>query len=282
VKKRCITYTLSVSGIIATILFLPSFPATAQLKTYTNSIGMEFVLIPAGSFMMGTPYPNCPKDDPFTETNEYEECREKVSSDETPQHKVTISKPFYMGKYEVTQEEWYKIMGNNPSEFKSEKVGGDSRRHPVEQISWNIIKVFIRKLNQKEGVDKYRLPTEAEWEYSCRAGSTGRYCFGDSEKQLSQYAWYGGAWGTHPVGQLKSNAWGLYDMHGNVWEWVQDWEKSYSEKPMTDPKGPSSGDYRIYRGGGWSAKAEACCSARRFMNTPDRQGCFGFRLVLTP
>ncbi|MGK5090410.1 formylglycine-generating enzyme family protein [Deltaproteobacteria bacterium TL4] len=174
----------------------------AQKKEITNSIDMEFVLIPAGSFMMGTQSPTCPKDDPFTERNESEDCMSSVSRAETPLHGVKISRTFYLGKYEVTQEQWYKVMGNNPSAFKSEKVGGNSRRHPVEQVSWLDIQEFIVKLNQKEGENKYRLPTEAEWEYAARAGSSGKYHFGDDEGQFSRYAWYEANSGEkkHPVG----------------------------------------------------------------------------------
>jgi len=286
-EKRKTGTALCVFAVTALFMFGCACSAFAQSKTYTNSIGMEFVLIPAGSFRMGTPTPSCPQDDPFTEKNEYQECRNSVDSDETPQHKVVISKPFYMGRYEVTQEEWYKIMGSNPSAFKSEKVGGNSRRHPVEQISWDDAQEFIRKLNQKEGTQKYRLPTEAEWEYAARAGSTGKYCFGDSEGQLGQYAWYESNSGdkTHPVGQKQPNAWGLYDMHGNVLEWVQDWygKTYYADSPSADPRGPSSGSYRVLRGGKWGDNARNCRSASRYNITPsDWRNNLGFRLVLSP
>jgi formylglycine-generating enzyme required for sulfatase activity len=176
-----------------------------------NTIGIEFILIPAGSFTMGS---------------------NDGDSDEKPPHTVTISRPFYIGKYEVTQKQWVIIMGNNPSGFK----GGNN---PVENVSWNDVQEFIRKLNAKEGTTAYRLPTEAEWEYACRAGSTTKYCFGNDKSQLGQYAWYekNSDNKTHPVGQLQANAWGLYDMHGNVWEWCEDWygEDYYSSSPSTDP-----------------------------------------------
>ncbi|MGE0087013.1 MAG: formylglycine-generating enzyme family protein [Desulfococcaceae bacterium] len=191
-----------------------------------------------------------------------------------------------MGRYEVTQEEWYKIMGSNPSKFKSEKVGGNSRKHPVEKVSWDDVQVFIRKLNQKEGSSNYRLPTEAEWEYAARSGSTGKYCFGDSEGQLGQYAWHDSNSGdkTHTVGHKQSNAWGLYDMHGNVWEWVQDWygETYYADSSSADPRGPSSGSYHILRGGGWNGPPVFCRSASRAWYPPGPDSYSGFRLVLSP
>lgn len=237
-------------------------PASAQgpPSKVTNSIGVEFVLIPADSFQMGAD-PNF----------------ENASSDETPRHRVTISKPFYLGKTEVTQEQWVAVMGSNPSEFKG-------RSNPVEQVSWDNVQAFIRKLNAKEGKAVYRLPTEAEWEYACRAGSTGKYSFGDDAEALGRYAWFDGNSGekTHPVGQLKPNAWGLYDMHGNVWEWVQDWygEKYYGSSPSTDPSGPSGGSYRVYRGGSWYRDADRARAAYRNNDAPDhRRDYLGFRLA---
>ena len=263
-KKR----ELGFAPIFAALAFFATFwissPAVdGSAKTYTNSIGMEFVLIPAGSFMMGA-------DKNF----------EDAHDDETPRHKVRISKPFYLGEYEVTQEQWVAVMGSNPSEFKA-------RERPVETVSWEDAQAFIRKLNSKEGHQRYRLPTEAEWEYAARAGSGGKYAFGDDEGQLSQYAWYYGNSGdkTQPVGRLQPNAWGLYDMHGNVWEWVQDWydENYYSKSPSTDPAGPSSGSYRVLRGGSWGSFAGVCRSAAPNRSTPSaRDFNYGFRLALSP
>ena len=229
---------------------------SATGKTYTNSIGMEFVLIPSGTFKMGS---------------------SNGESDEKPIHSVTISEAFYMGKYEVTQKEWKAVMGDNPSSFKGDKL-------PVEQVSWNDIQEFIKKLNQKEGGTKYRLPTEAEWEYAARAGSNSKWSFGDNESQLGDYAWYGSNSNsqTHPVGQKKPNKYGLYDVHGNVWEWVQDWYDSnyYSSSPKTDSKGPSSGSGRVSRGGSWGTYAEYARSALRDYGSPEyRDYNIGFRLV---
>ncbi len=240
----------------------------AQSKTFTNSVGMEFVLIPAGEFMMGTKLLFQPKN-------------------ETPRHKVIISEAFYMGKYEVTQEQWYKVMGNNPAHFKSERIGMSSQNHPVEKVSWDNAQEFIRKLNAKEGTNAYRLPTEAEWEYAARAGSETVYYFGDDADRLGEYAWYLGnaERKTHPAGQLKPNAWGLYDMHGNVLEWCQDWygEDYYSHSPSKDPQGPASGSRRVVRGGDWGSIAWHCRSAFRTAWRPGlRFHILGFRLVRTP
>ena len=261
----------------------------AQEKTFTNSIGMEFVLIPAGEFMMGSDDSSCPQDDPFTEKNEYLDCLSNLNilPFETPRHKVVISKPFYIGKYEVTQLQWYKVMGNNPAYFKTEKVGMDSRNHPIESVSWDDVQEFLKKLNAMEKTNAYRLPTEAEWEYAARAGSETAYCFGNDESQLEQYAWYVKNSGnkTHPVGQLKPNVWGLYDMHGNVWEWTSDWHdwQYYSQSPAKDPQGPASGSGRVNRGGSWNYAAGLCRAARRYYYSPDvRGGNIGFRLVRTP
>lgn len=252
----------SMGALCALLLFvLAGGPSLAAEKTYTNSIGMEFALIPAGSFMMGA-------DKNF----------ENASDDETPRHKVTIGKAFYLGKYEVTQAEWVAVMGHNPSKFKG-------RDNPVEQVSWDDAQVFIRKLNQMEGTDKYRLPTEAEWEYAARAGSKAAYCFGDDAGELGRYAWYGDNSGErpHPVGKKEPNAWGLYDMHGNVYEWVRDWYGDYRSSPAADPQGPSSGSYRVFRGGSCHDSAWYCRSAYRYYFTPDsRYYGFGFRLALSP
>ncbi|MDR1242622.1 MAG: formylglycine-generating enzyme family protein [Deltaproteobacteria bacterium] len=234
----------------------------AAEKTRTNSIGMEFILIPSGSFTMGS-------DENFA----------KASDDEKPQHRVSISKPFYLGKYEVTQAQWEAVMGNNPSNFK----GGNN---PVEQVSWDDAQEFIRRLNRQEGHSRYRLPTEAEWEYAARAGSAGVYSFGDDAAQLETYAWYGerNSGATHPVGRKQPDARGLHDMYGNVWEWVQDWfaEEYYSYSPSVDPAGPASGSQRVIRGGGWNNSASNCRSAYRYYYPPDGSAILlGFRLVLS-
>jgi formylglycine-generating enzyme required for sulfatase activity len=154
----------------------------------------------------------------------------------------------------------------------------------VESVSWDDAVEFCKRLSAKEGLI-YRLPTEAEWEYACRVGSTTRYCFGDDRRQLVEYAWFEGNSGgkTHPVGQKKPNAWGLYDMYGNVWEWCQDWYDAYPSGMVTDPQGPSSGSGRVYRGGSWDYVASLCRSAFRFANESTlRTYDGGFRLALSP
>jgi formylglycine-generating enzyme required for sulfatase activity len=233
-------------------------PPTAP-KTQRNSLGMEFVLIPAGTFQMGT--------------NDSD-----ANSNEQPAHTVRITRPFYLGKYEVTQGQWQAVMGNNPSRFT-----GDPNR-PVENVSWEDVQEFVRRLNSREGGATYRLPTEAEWEYAARAGTTTRWSFGDDASQLGRYAWYEGNAGgqTHPVGQLQPNPWGLYGMHGNVWEWVQDWYGTYTSGTAVDPAGLSSGSTRVNRGGSWNNTARNCRSANRNDDTPgNRNDNLGFRLLST-
>ncbi len=218
-----------------------------------------------GSFTMGSP--------------ESEDGRE---NDET-QHRVTLTKGYWLGETEVTQGQWKSVMGSNPSYFK-----GDNR--PVENVSWDDCQEFIRKVNaeaERQFGGEARLPTEAEWEYACRAGSTGAYA---GTGDLDSMGWYGGNSGskTHPVGQKRPNAWGFYDMHGNVWEWCNDWYGSYPSGSVTDPAGAASGDLRVLRGGGWNDGARYCRSAFRLGNFPadrywldpgDRGGDIGFRLA---
>ena len=213
----------------------------------------RFVFIPAGTFMMGSP-----EDEPGRKDNE-------------TLHQVTISKPFYLQTTQVTQGQWKKVMGNNQSHFK-----GDDNL-PVQEVSWNDVQEFIRKLNKTEGTDKYRLPTEAQWEYACRAGSTTAYCFGDDPGRLGEYAWIDDS-SAHPVGQKKPNAWGLYDMHGNVRELVQDEGTYYPAGHVTDPEGPSSGLRRVLRGGRSIFGAMSYRSAKRGSLEPGKS-LFGFRLI---
>ena len=184
----------------------------------------------------------------------------KRYSNEGPQHRVTISKGFWLGKYEITQAQWEAVMGSNPSKYK----GGN---RPVGQVSWEEVQGFIGRLSQPAGSSVYRLPTEAEWEYACRAGTSTRWSFGDDESSLKEYAWYGGnnsPDGTKEVGQKKPNPWGLYDMHGNVWEWCQDkWGSSYSSGSQIDPLGPTTGSARALRGGSFDLIALGVRSANR-------------------
>lgn len=230
-----------------------------SLEKFSNSLEMYFALIPAGTFMMGSG------------------TEEEADEDEQPQHQVTLSRPFYLQTTPVTQGQWHQVMGENPSFFR--ECGEDC---PVEHVSWEEVQEFIEKLNRMEGTDQYRLPTEAEWEYACRAGSTGSFCFGDDEAELEKYAWYekNSETSTHPVGLLKASPWGLHDVHGNVYEWCQDWYGQYPPGPVTDPEGPSSGEYRVLRGGSWNGDAEDLRSAYRLRFSPGyRYNHIGFRVA---
>jgi len=227
----------------------------------TNSLEMKFIYIQPGIFMMGSP-----KDEKGRDSNEIH-------------HQVTLTKGFYMQTTQVTQKQWKALKGNNPSNFNG------CEESPVEQVSWDDVQDFIKKLNSKEGSDKYRLPTEAEWEYACRAGSNTIYCFGNDKNRLKEYAWYdkNAENETHPVGQLNPNDWGLYDMHGNVWEWCSDWFGDYPASPVSEPAGPISGKRRVLRGGSWDHNEYYCRSANREGEYfESRYSNYGFRLVRIP
>jgi formylglycine-generating enzyme required for sulfatase activity len=256
-------------------------PAPAQLEaarkigkpvSLTNSIGMKFVLIPAGSFMMGSP--------PTELEREYHEG---------PRHRVVISRPFYLQTTEVTQAQYRKIMSQNPSRFQ----GCD--QCPVERVLYDDAREFIRRLNAREKTNRYRLPTEAEWEYACRAGTTTPFSFGATispdQANYNGHVAYGpgrkGVWRkkTTPAGSFPPNGWGLHDMHGNVWEWCRDWwgEHYYSHSPTRDPQGSSTDDYRVLRGGAWESVPEALRSAHRNPVPPDIPSSGnGFRVVRMP
>ena len=196
---------------------------------------------------------------------------------------VALTKAFSIGVHEVTQAQFQRVMGSNPSEFKGLK-------NPVENASWREAVEFCSKLSalpaERAAGRVYRLPTEAEWEYACRAGTKTGYTFGDSDSKLGDYAWYGKNSGskTHAVGGKQPNAWGLYDMHGNVWEWCRDSHAPYPTGNATDPSGPASGAIRVIRGGGWSVTAEFCRSAYRSMFVPSFRVYYlgGFRVCLDP
>jgi formylglycine-generating enzyme required for sulfatase activity len=196
--------------------------------------------------------------------------------DEKPIHRVNVPE-FLMGKYQVTQAQYEAVMGENPSRFKG-------KQNPVEQVSWHDAQEFCKKLSQKTG-RKVKLPSEAQWEYACRAGSTGKYCFGDNEDQLGKYAWYGenSDSKTHPVGEKLVNAWGLYDMHGNVWEWCEDvWHNDYNGAPTDGSAWLSDGNQsqHILRGGSWLLNDPNCLSALRYWFILFiRNDYFGFRFV---
>jgi formylglycine-generating enzyme required for sulfatase activity len=255
-------------------------------------VKMELVLVPAGRFRMGSP------------------AKEKDREDAEKQHWVTISRPFYMGKYEVTQEQWEKVMGERRGGFETRPY---NPKNPVENVSWDDCRAFIEKLNalshpiplpKGEGASpnpsptgrgagvRVRLPTEAEWEWACRAGTRARFCSGDADDALADYAWFDANSGstTHPVGEKKPNAWGLHDLHGNVWEWCADWyDSSYGLQSTayslhTDPAGPVTGSFRVLRGGSWYGNPRYCRSANRGRDDPvTRVSCyFGLRVVVVP
>ncbi len=253
-------------------------PAASGKQSVTTACGLEMVAIPAGQFMMGA---------------------SDSSIDTKPAHSVKVDS-FLMDQCEVTQEVYQKLMGANPSRNKSPK-------NPVEQVTWTAAVKFCNARSAQEGLkpcydtntwncdfsaNGYRLPTEAEWEYACRAGSSSRYYFGDSADQLKSFGWFEGnsQSKTHPAGQRKPNAWGLYDMSGNVWEWCNDFygTKYYRESPAENPRGPKEGEKRVLRGGAWSSSADSCAS---YVRNCDEAGltdvCLtmdsnGFRCVRRP
>jgi formylglycine-generating enzyme required for sulfatase activity len=242
----------------------------------TNSIGMKLMLIPPGEFVMGSPW------EEIAELAQRSSLAKRDREAEQPQHPVRITKPFYLGMHEVTQAQWESMMDRNLSRFRR------GAEHPVELVSWKDCQEFIHRLNADSGETGrvYRLPTEAEWEYACRAGTTTRFHFGDSADSLGDYAWHFGNSGgrTHPVGQKRPNAWGLYDMHGNVLEWCADWYSRdyYANSPIDGPQGPASGLFRVRRGGGLSSDASLCRSANRQWGSPGGYiGGSGFRLART-
>jgi formylglycine-generating enzyme required for sulfatase activity len=266
----------------------PDGPAARPTeKTFSNSIGMKFTLIPAGSFMMGSP-----------------ESENGHRSDEGPRHRVRITQPFYMGVYEVTQAEYERVTGDNPSYFSSGGSGAKSISglntdgFPVEQVNWEDAVAFCEKLTAlaAERADRrhYRLPTEAEWEYACRAGTTTPFSFGSELSGRGANCYGKRPYGTTVEGPFlirttavgsyrdKVNDFGLFDMHGNVWEWCSDWYDAgyYANSPPDDPQGPAAGSFRVIRGGGWYSSPVLCRSAYRRLGTPaDRDYSIGFRVL---
>ena len=249
---------------VAAIQSLMSRQQLALGGPTVNSIGMVFVPIPAGEFMMGYPAP-------------------------APKHSVKITQSFHLGAFEVTQEQYEEVMGDNPSQFKG-------AQNPVENVSWDDAVEFCRRVSElpeeKSAGHEYRLPTEAEWEYACRAGTTTAYSFGDDDSPLGEFEWYSenSQKSSHPVGEKKPNPWGLYDIHGNVSELCQDWFGGYPADSVTDPTGPSAGSARVTRGSSWRLPAKYCRSGVRGQivpsshtnDPPDRGSSVGFRVVRGP
>jgi len=241
---------------------LPERAAVERLRPgeeFVNSIAMKLAYIRPGGFMMGSP-----------------ETEAGRVGHET-QHKVTLTKGYFIGIHTVTQAQWKAVMGASVSRFKGDDL-------PVDEVLWDDAATFCKKLSEKEG-KLYRLPTEAEWEYACRAGTTTMFNTGDGETALGEAAWYGGnsdSNATHPVGRKKPNSWGLYDMHGNVWEWCNDGYGEYPCGAVTDPAGAVD-SRRVLRGGDWRCGPLFCRSAHRFGSGPNyRDDVFrGFRVALS-
>lgn len=294
---RRITAFLFVIGVS-----LPVFPIQScfgqAAKEVTNSIGMKLVFIPKGTFTMGS------------------STSEEGSLNDERQHQVKINQDYYLGIHEVTQSQYAKVLGKNPSFFQGDevatrvpaktdprtgrvieeekKVAKDTSNHPAENLDWSDAKYFCQRLSdlpeEREAGRVYRLPTEAEWEYACRAGTETAFSFGGSSDSLKEYGWYSENSGrkfeatyldrrTHPVGEKKPNPWGLYDMHGNVWEWCSDWYGEYPKDEQVDPKGPEKGSQHVIRGGSWRTDTAYCRSAARY-GIAQSPSTVGFRVVL--
>lgn len=238
---------------------------TERPKALANSLGMRFVLLPAGTFIMGA------SSDPARRTNE------------EPAHEVILTEPFYLAVNPVTQSEYEQVMGANPSLFQG-RTGGPS--NPVESVSWEEAVRFCERLSEepdeKRARRSYRLPTEAQWEYACRAGTTTPYSFGETLAP-DQGRFNGRDEGTIAIGSYPANLFGLFDMHGNVWEWCADWydEAFYKSAPLRDPSGPASGKFRVMRGGSWRNGSDRCRSTYRNALAPyQRDSATGFRVVM--
>lgn len=241
----------------------PDYGKGGQFEVYLPNMqpGFEPLImlrIPAGSFQMGST-----ESDPVREENEL------------PAREVTLSRDFYMGKFEVTQAQWLALMDGNPSTMKGPNL-------PVNKVNWHDCRDFIERLNQYANETRFRLPTEAEREYACRAGGEGSAGGAPDREAMAGYAWFrdNSEGLLHPVGQLKPNPWGLHDLFGNVWEWCLDWYGPYPDGPAVDPVGPESGGEKVFRGASWMGRFEFLRCADRGKFTPDqRRNTGGFRLV---
>ncbi len=248
--QQPVTAPASTNSVTTVLKVVPPDPEQLTIDL-DDEVKMEFVLIPAGEFLMGS-FKNNP-----------------------PVHNVKLTKLFYIGKYEVTQDQWLAVMRENRSHFNNPK-------RPVENVSWEDCQKFLMLLNAKATGQTFSLPTEAQWEYACRAGNDDNSPDND-DADLETSGWYlkNAAHMTHPVGELKPNAWGLYDMQGNVWEWCADWFGAYEGGDETDPTGPATGWMRVLRGGSWCNYAASCrCTNRGFYPPTTRNQYCGFRVVI--
>lgn len=273
-----------ICAFVLVILVTSVFAAAQQPKQVTNSLGMKFKLIPEGVFIMGSP------------------ASEDGSEDDERQYEATITEPFYIGIFEVTQAQYARVMGNNPSFFQGDKLADrhpktgrivnevNTWSYPVDQVSWADAMDFCKRLSssadEKRAGREYRLPTEAQWEYACRAGTNTAFGFAEDTKTMDEYAWFAGTseGKTHPIGLKKPNAWGLYDMHGNVREWCMDWYGDYPRRPTVDPMGPTKGGLRVLRGGSWGEPAQNCRCASRDSYLPTSRfndNGAGFRVIMS-
>jgi formylglycine-generating enzyme required for sulfatase activity len=252
----------------------PGPPPVAGREYIVPSSGARLLWVAPGRFAMGSPPGEAGR-----------------SEDEGPQTDVTISRGFWLGIFSVTQEQWSELAEHAPG-IKAEPSFFRGTNLPVEQVSWDDCQAWLRELNAIEEAAgrvpagcQYRLPTEAEWEFACRAGTSTRFHFGDGDAPLADHAWHSTNSGgqTHPAGAKKPNAWGFFDMHGNVWEWCQDRYGPLSRGAVSDPSGPPLGLNRVFRGGSWGVQAARCRSAYRVWNAPGyRDYTVGFRLALGP
>jgi formylglycine-generating enzyme required for sulfatase activity len=251
---RKLRLSTAILGFLAACVLIAG-PQSTVSTTRESRTGMEFVRIAPGIFFMG-----CSDGDGLCDP------------DEKPSHDVRITKEFELGKYEVTQGQWRRVIDRNPSVFKGDDL-------PVENVSWNDVQEFLKQMNMRRDGYRYRLPTEAEWEYAARAGSAG-----PNAGNLDDIAWYAGTLTqeSRPVGRKQPNRWGLYDVQGNVWEWVEDWygENFYPNSPASDPVGPRTGEYHVMRGGAWGLIPYYLRLSYRDANLPTyKDNSIGFRVA---
>lgn len=272
----------SIVPLLALVLAVPGGTA-AQAPELTNGFGMDFVLVEPGSMVVARFAPTCPDpaaageadSDPRTRwtSEDYRRCAEIVQRQERDGFTVTIDEPFYIGRYEVTQEQWERVMGSNPSHFQGERIPGETSRHPVESVTWDDAQRFVQRLNALDSTAVYRLPTEFEWEYAARAGAD----LPPSWSEVRESAWIADVdrGTTHEVGLKEPNAWGLYDTLGNVWEWVQD---PYNGELFPDPVPERGGDVRVLRGGSFTSDVKNATWATH-AGGPGNGWDVGFRVV---